>query len=393
MLKVEFERTVGEFQLSPSFEADNELVVLFGPSGCGKSLTLAVDRRAADTRYRPHRTAGRTCRVRRRQRTSTCPPQERNVGYVVQELALFPHMTARQNIEFALSGWKKDLRAERVGHLVTLLGLDGLEDRRPRQLSGGQQQRVALARALAAEPSLLLLDEPFSALDAPLRAMLRREVAGLRRRLDLTAIFVTHDLAEAYALADRVVVMDAGRVLQQGPRAEVLRSPATKRVAELTEVRNIVPGEVVAFAEGTAVVRTAWFTATLRNQQALPTGKVYACIRPEHLLLLRGGREARDEGDATIDAEIIEDVSLGNTHRLYMRAPCIEGEERPGARVRSRRPRASVRVARRGRAAGLARRAVVRAHDAGSEGVVTLRSEPLSLRPWLPRLLQLPPRP
>jgi molybdate transport system ATP-binding protein len=325
MLEVDFERTVGEFQLQPSFEAGNELVVLFGPSGCGKSLTLqAIAGLLAPDNGRIELPAGRVAFDAAS--NINMPPQARNVGYVVQDLALFPHMTARQNIEFALSGWSKDQRSQRVEHLVTLLGLEGLEGRRPRQLSGGQQQRVALARALAAEPSLLLLDEPFSALDAPLRAMLRREVAGLRRRLDLTAIFVTHDLAEVYALADRVVVMDAGRVLQQGPRAEVLRLPATKRVAELTEVRNIVPGEVVAFAEGTAVVRTAWFTATLRGQPALQTGNVYVCIRPEHMLLLREGRAARDEGDATIDAEIIEDVSLGNTHRLYMRAQCIDGD-------------------------------------------------------------------
>ena len=233
---------------------------------------------------------------------------------------MFPHMTARQNIEFGIGAWPKARRQQRVAELVSLFGLDGLEERRPRAMSGGQQQRVALARALAAEPPLLLLDEPFSALEAPLRSMLRREVAALRRRLDLTALFVTHDLGEAYALADRVVVYDDGAVLQQGTRDAVFRHPATRRVAELIEARNIVPGRIEAYAEGVAVVRTPWFTARIRDEEAPIRGDVYAIIRPEHILVLREGREAHDSGDTVLDAEIVEEVAMGNTHRLFMRA-------------------------------------------------------------------------
>jgi molybdate transport system ATP-binding protein len=319
MLSVDIQRHIGVFHLRPRFEAGNELVVLFGPSGCGKSLTLqTVAGLLTPDSGHIDLPGGRVAFDA--ESGTNLPPQERSVGYVVQDLALFPHMTAVNNIEFGLSAWPKQRRTARISQLVTLLSLGGLEDRRPRELSGGQQQRVALARALAAEPSLLLLDEPFSALDTPLRATLRREVAGLRKRLDLTALFVTHDLSEAYALADRVVVMDDGAVLQQGPSAEVLSSPATRRVAELTEVRNIIPGEVVAFAEGTAVVQTPWFTATVRDHEQPPRGKVYVCIRPEHTLLLREGREPHNPGDAIVDVEIVEDIALGNTHRLFMRA-------------------------------------------------------------------------
>jgi molybdate transport system ATP-binding protein len=319
MLRIDIDKRVGDFHLRPKFEAGNELVVLFGPSGCGKSMTL----QAVAGLLRPD--AGRielpggAVAFDAATRTDL-PPQRRSVGYVVQELALFPHMTARQNIEFGIAGWPATRRRARAAHLVALLGLDGLEDRRPRQMSGGQQQRVALARALAAEPSLLLLDEPFSALEAPLRAMLRREVAAVRRRLDLTALFVTHDLGEAYALGDRIAVYDAGEVLQHGPRDDVLRRPRSRRVAELLEVRNIIPGAIDAYAEGVAVVRTPWFTARVRDPEAPVRGDVYVCIRPEHIIVERTDRSRRDGGNVVIDTEIVEEVPMGNTHRLYMRA-------------------------------------------------------------------------
>ena len=142
---------------------------------------------------------------------------------MVQDLALFPHMTVAENIGFAIAGWKRDEREARLAELIELLGLEGLEQRLPRQISGGQQQRVAIGRALAARPRVLLLDEPFTALDTPTRAALRREVARLRRQLGLLTVFVTHDLQEAFALADRIIVYDQGAVLQSGARDEVFR--------------------------------------------------------------------------------------------------------------------------------------------------------------------------
>jgi iron(III) transport system ATP-binding protein len=140
------------------------------------------------------------------------------VGYVVQDLALFPHLSVAENIGFALNKWTREEQRSRVTELVELLGLDGLESRLPGSISGGQQQRVALGRALAARPRVLLLDEPFSALDAPVRSALRREVARLRRQLSLLALFVTHDLQEAFALADRIAIYDSGKCLVRAAR-------------------------------------------------------------------------------------------------------------------------------------------------------------------------------
>ncbi|TAK58239.1 MAG: ABC transporter ATP-binding protein [Dehalococcoidia bacterium] len=325
MFQIDIHKRIGDFELAPAFEADNGFVVLFGPSGCGKSLTLqAVAGLLTPDEGRIELPGGAVAydaaaRI-------NLPPQARGTGYVVQDLALFPHMTARQNVEFGIAGWPAARRRERVAQLMSLLGLEGLAERRPGQMSGGQQQRVALARALAGEPSLLLLDEPFSALEAPLRALLRREVAALRRRLDLTALFVTHDLGEAFALGDHVVVYDAGRVLQHGPRADVLRRPRTRRVAELIEVRNIIPGTIDAYAEGVAVVRTPWFTARVNDPAAPVRGDVYLCIRPEHIIVERYDRPGRTGANAVVETEIIEEVGLGNTHRLFMRARPVDAD-------------------------------------------------------------------
>jgi molybdate transport system ATP-binding protein len=325
MFQIDIDKHVGDFHLRPSFEATDEMVVLFGPSGCGKSLTLrAIAGLLTPDRGRIELPDGAVAFDAAS--GIDLQPQMRNLGYVVQELALFPHMSARENIEFGIAGWAKNRRREQSERLIAMLGLHGLEDRRPREMSGGQQQRVALARALAAEPSLLLLDEPFSALDAPLRTVLRRELTSLRKRLGLTVLLVTHDLGEAYGLADRVVIYDEGAVLQHGTRDEIFRRPASRRVAELVEVRNIVPGTIGAYSEGVAFVQTPWFSAAVRDERAPISGDVYLCIRPEHILVLREGYSARTPNDIVLDTEIVDESATASAHRLYMRVDMPDAE-------------------------------------------------------------------
>ena len=326
MLSIDFEKRVGGFNLRPRFDADDEMVVLLGPSGSGKSLTL----RAIAGLLRPD--SGRielpSGPVFDSEAGMDLPPQARSVGYVVQDLALFPHLNVAENIAFGLHGWPKQAQRERVEELVELLGLEGLEGRLPRETSGGQQQRVALGRALAARPRVLLLDEPFSALDAPIRNALRREVTRLRRQLGLLALFVTHDLQEAYALADRIAVYDQGEVLQCGPRAEVFRNPASVRVAQLLEARNIFEGRVVSKTEDYTEIETPWFKVRARPEGELaPHARAAVSVRPEHVILLRPDRPHTNQMETTLDVELVDEVPTGNNHRLYLRVKQAVNDE------------------------------------------------------------------
>jgi molybdate transport system ATP-binding protein len=324
VLAIDFEKRLGNFHLRPRLEAEEELVVLLGPSGSGKSLTL----RAIAGLLRPD--SGRIelpAGVVFDSATGLdLPPQVRNVGYVVQDLALFPHLTVAENMAFALNRWSRSARRERVEELVTLLGLEGLEARLPGQISGGQQQRVALGRALAARPRVLLLDEPFTALDAPIRNALRREVSKLRRHLGLLALFVTHDLQEAYALADRIAIYDGGAVLQSGSRDEVFRSPASIRVAQLLEARNIFEGTVVSNNEAFTEIETPWFRGRARAEGYLAPGTPAALsVRPEHVILLRPDRPHSNQVETTLDVELVDEEATGNNHRLYLRVKTEAG--------------------------------------------------------------------
>src|SRR5690606_9388596 len=239
---------LGAFEYDATFEADGEVVVLFGHSGAGKSLTLQAVAGLLTPDAGRIEIAGRT--VFDSAAGLNLPPQQRNAGYVVQELALFPHMTVLENVAFGVRG-SRDERTRQARGLLARLGLEGFEERAPGSLSGGQRQRVALARALAREVPLLLLDEPFSALDESLRRTLRAELLRLRAELGLTVVFVTHDLREAHLLADRLAVFDRGRILQFDRREEVFRHPVSRRVAELTGVSNVMEARVLARHAGT----------------------------------------------------------------------------------------------------------------------------------------------
>jgi osmoprotectant transport system ATP-binding protein len=207
---------------------EGELVALVGPSGCGKTTTLRMINRLEDPTSGRIEVGGRDVR--------SLPPHElrRGIGYVIQQTGLFPHRTIAENIATVprLLGWDKARTRARVAELVELVGLDAeLLGRYPGALSGGQQQRVGVARALAADPPVLLMDEPYSAVDPIVRARLQDELLALQRRLRKTVVLVTHDIDEAIKLADRVAILEAGGILQQyAPPADLLRSPANEFV-------------------------------------------------------------------------------------------------------------------------------------------------------------------
>jgi molybdate transport system ATP-binding protein len=261
------------------------ITVLFGPSGSGKTTIL----RCLAGLERPTRGCirfGEECWFDDA-RGVTLPPQARGIGYLFQEYALFPHLTAAGNVAYGLADLSAAARAQRAAEMIRLLGLTGLEKRYPKQLSGGQRQRVALARALVRRPRLLLLDEPLSALDTPTREQLRRELRRLLAGLRLPVILVTHDRVEAIALGDAVVVLDQGRVCQSGPVAEVFTRPAGLAVARIVGVETVEPAQVVAVQDGLATVAAGPVRLLALAQDVTP-GECHLCIRAEDVILEKG---------------------------------------------------------------------------------------------------------
>lgn len=218
------------------------ILALLGPSGCGKTTTLRL------IAGLDHPDSGEVALGHAvvQSHDVSVPPERRRVGVVFQDYALFPHLDVQSNVGFGLS--RKDTRADRIAEVLELVDLSGLAHRMPQELSGGQQQRVALARALAPEPQIVLMDEPFSNLDASLRSELRSDVRRVLREAGMTAVFVTHDQEEALSIADRVAVMIDGRVPQVAPPQEIYRQPVSRAVADFVGEFNVLEGSGIGQA-------------------------------------------------------------------------------------------------------------------------------------------------
>jgi len=294
---VEITKRLPEFTLDVAWSAGDGVAVLFGPSGAGKTLTLQclaglirpdAGRIVVDDHVLFDSAAG-----------VDLPPQQRRVGYVFQGYALFPHLTVGQNVAFGLRDRPRAERLARAAEVMERLGLGGLTHRRTGELSGGQRQRVALGRALAIDPALLLLDEPLSALDAPLRRSLRNELRTILSGWGTAAVLVTHDFTEAYQLADRIVIYENGRVIQSAPRAELLWQPASEAVARIMGLRNVLQGTVVKAMPDR--IQISWrglmleaVNSPTRSYLPPPESPIAFFIRPEYVRLIRKDRGAPD---------------------------------------------------------------------------------------------------
>lgn len=279
--------------------ADARVTVLFGPSGCGKTTVL----RCVAGLQRPARGVirlGNSTWFDADQRINL-QPQARGIGFVFQDYGLFPHLTVEANVGYGLRRMRRTERRQRVAALLELLGLSGLEKRFPRELSAGQQQRAALARAVAPRPTLLLLDEPLTSLDAPTREGLRRELRRLLVEFATPAVLVTHEPIEAVALADHAVVLSDGQVRQSGPVHEVFSRPADPTVARIVGIETIEPGRIVDVTDGIAAVR-AGTAELLAVAPDLRPGAVFVCIRGEDVVLerARAATSARNQLAARI---------------------------------------------------------------------------------------------
>ena len=330
-LVIDIERQLPEFRLAVHLQVGTEIFVLFGPSGAGKTTTLntiaglltpdageiTLDGRPLFRRGRP----GAACNM---------PARHRKVGYVFQGYALFPHLSALANVAYPLRR-QRDARSHAAA-LLERMHLVHLADRYPAELSGGQQQRVAIARALAADPQVLLLDEPFSALDAGVREHLQRDLAALQAELRLTVIYVTHRLEDAFAMGHTLAVMGEGVVAQAGPIEEVFRRPINADVAEIMGVRNLFRAKVLT--AGPEGLTLDWDGLRLEAppQPAAVDAILTSYIRPEEIKILYPDRPltgavARNR----VTGRIVESrpstsyrvlrVALENGHDLEVRFP------------------------------------------------------------------------
>jgi putative spermidine/putrescine transport system ATP-binding protein/putrescine transport system ATP-binding protein len=255
-----------------------EIVSLLGPSGCGKTTTLRMIAGFEHPEAGSIAIAG--------QEAVGLRPYERNVGLVFQHFALFPHMTVADNIAYGMKhrDVPKAERPARMREILELVKLSGLENRRPSQLSGGQQQRVALARALVTKPSIVLLDEPLSALDAKLRQALQVELRSILKRVECSTIIVTHDQEEAMSLSDRLLVMNAGRIEQEGTPAEIYSRPQTRFVADFIGQSNWFSGQLKEQAGSNRWLYNArGLPGIIVEADGRPDDKARLGIRPEHL--------------------------------------------------------------------------------------------------------------
>lgn len=299
-----------------------EFVVLLGPSGSGKTTILSMIGGFAAP------TAGRVLIAG--EDVTDLSPAKRPTATVFQDYALFPHMSVRSNVAFGLA-MRKVPRAERhhrADEVLQLVGLDGFGDRGVHQLSGGQRQRVALARAIAVEPKVLLLDEPLGALDLALRRQMQEELVRIQKRLGTTFVHVTHDQEEAMSIADRVVVMNKGRVEDMGTPSRVYLRPASLFTASFMGESNILIGDVVEAFSGVACVRTGVGTLTVPTRAAIGD-RITLSIRPEQVIVGQAEAGALALGSGTVRETSFQGTHLrahvamgGNGNRdLLLRAP------------------------------------------------------------------------
>jgi molybdate transport system ATP-binding protein len=323
-LDVVIRKQLPRFALDVAWSASDEVVALFGPSGAGKTLTLQC--LAGLIRPDTGRIAVDGSVFFDAAQGVELPPQLRRIGYVFQGYALFPHLTVAQNVGFGLRWTPRARREARVAEVIARLGLTGFERRFPRELSGGQQQRVALGRALAIDPALLLLDEPLSALDQPLRRALRDELRTILRDWGTAAVVVTHDFTEAYQFGDRIVVYEAGRVIQSAARSELLWQPASESVARIIGIRNILRGTVAKATPDRIQIR--WRGQTLeavnsptRAYLPPPDAPIAFFIRPEYVRLIRKDRGAPDSAHHMnlMVGAVVAEADLGTTWTLRIR--------------------------------------------------------------------------
>ncbi len=318
--KKAFTSTKKAFTLDISFEMGNELVVLFGPSGSGKTTLfkcISGITEPDDGKI----TVGSKVYYDKNQKINL-PIQKRNLGYVFQNYTLFPHMNVRKNIECGLKGWEKEDKEVRVAEMLNLIHIEELENRYPSQLSGGQKQRVALARALAPKPGILLLDEPFSALDMGIRTKLAERIKNLQNKIGIPLLFITHNFEEAFLLADRILILYEGNAQQFGTPEEILYHPENRHVADLTGLSNIIDeAKVERYDEESKniILKSGDMRIKVKSQNLKPGDKVSWGIHPENITLLSTESGPENQSENIYSAHVNSIINKGPRKRITLK--------------------------------------------------------------------------
>ncbi len=315
MLEYEFKKSFyvrgrKGFDLEAADSMGLEFTVLFGPSGSGKSTLLNI--LSGITKADHGRATLNGVTLFDSDRQVNIPLRKRRIGYVFQDLALFPHLNTVKNIAYGIPNGKS--KESRIRELVSQLGLEGQEWKLPQQLSGGQQQRVAIARTLAAEPDLIMMDEPLSALDEPTREHILWDISTLKDKFAIPILYVTHNLREAYSLADRIVVVDQGRVIEIGSKNTVLEKPSHYRTAQCIGVENLFSCRIIGIENGEMVIAMGETRIALEpDSRFAPGQKAYLGVSPPNVRLV-GAPDERPNVLNTIVHSIMERKNIMVVH-------------------------------------------------------------------------------
>ncbi|WP_069999372.1 sulfate/molybdate ABC transporter ATP-binding protein [Cellulosilyticum sp. I15G10I2] len=304
MLEAAIEKSLGNFKLNTYFKIEKGVLAILGSSGCGKSMTLKC---IAGLNTPDKGTIKLNDRILFSSDSKiNVPPRLRNIGYVFQNYALFPHLTVSQNIAYGIKELPKEERHQKITQMISRMQLEGLEKRYPSQLSGGQQQRVALARTLIKEPELLLLDEPFSALDSHIKHLLEKELIDIiKNNFDGIVLLVTHNIEEAYRISDHIMIMDQGENVQLGTKEAIIHTPQNLTAARITGCKNFFDVTVIDDNDAYYLLQSKELVFKAAKKAGNPIAKaLIAGVRAHHLSL----SSFDSESDTTFACQILEKI-------------------------------------------------------------------------------------
>ena len=312
-LYVDIEKDLGSFKLKVKFEQEDGIVGLFGQSGCGKSMTL----RCIAGIVKPDKgkiiSNGKVFFDSEKKINLT--PQQRNIGFLFQNYALFPHMSVKQNIQLGIEKLSKEEKDEITKKYLKKFRLEGFEDRYPWQLSGGQQQRIALARALCLNPDILILDEPFSALDYHLRSNMENELCEILKDFDGNVLFVTHDISEAYRISDDIIVFDNGLSLPKRTKNELFVHPSCMTEAVITGCKNISSCDII----NTDTVFAKDWGFNCKIEKGVNENSKHIGIRAHHMKVVEDNSQDIEDGENIFEMTVVKVIENSFTYNIHIK--------------------------------------------------------------------------